>query len=482
MKLSQTTIRGILWNFTELLLRRGVAAITTLLLAHFLLPEDFGLISMAALFMSAAIGLMDSGLREALIRRKYLSARLLKIATLASLTTGSLVYLLLFIASPLIANFYQDPRLTTLIRVGGGQILFGAIQIVPVAYLQQRLDFKSLMKISFPSAVISSAVALGMAFAGFGVWALIAQTLIASAIVAIWLWTSIGIRFGKGLKFRLLVPLYCFGYKLFLSGLIAVVVRNSVPGMIGKYLGPVYAGYYYLVDKIMEVLMGQLVYSVQNVTYSAFSKIGHQNELLRDAYRKTIRVMVFVISPLLAIGAGMSDLLFRIFLSESWWPAENIFRWLCLTYMFYPVHALNLNILKVRGRSDLFLGLEIVKAVISLSVLWFALSFGLEVVLWSQIVVSILCYIPNVKYSKPLIGYSVSAQLYDVLPYFGCALVAGFFSERICVYFFEFKSVFVLIFGSAASIFVYIFLVKAFNLEALSLLMRALQPYRRIYR
>jgi len=394
------------------------------------------------------------------------------------LAAGLGAYILLFIASPLIATFYHDPRLNTLVRVGGLQILLGAIQIVPIAYLQQRLDFKSLMRISFPSALISSGVALGMAWVGFGVWALIAQTLVGSAITAIWLWVSSGIRFSNGLYFRLLAPLYNFGFKLFLSGLIAVVVRNSVPGLIGRFLGPVFAGYYYFVDKIMEVVMGQLVYSVQNVTYSAFSKIGQQNDVLRDAYRKTIQIMVFIVSPLLAMGVGMADLLFKTFLSDSWWPAANIFRWLCVAYMLYPMHALNLNILKVRGRSDLFLRLEIVKAVISLSILWIALPYGLEAVLGSQVVVSVLCYILNVRYSKPLIGYSVGAQLFDVLPYFGCALIGGFFSAQIADLLIDYPGIVVVFLGGSFSVSIYILLVWILNLEALSLLNRTLRSCR----
>jgi O-antigen/teichoic acid export membrane protein len=478
MSLGQTTIRGVAWNFAELLLRRGIAAATTLVLAYFLSPADFGLISMSALFLAVAAGLMDSGLREGLIRRRYLSARLLNAAMVASIGLGGCAYLLLFLAAPWVAQFYAEPRLLLVIRVGGLAILFNALQMVPIARLQQALDFKSLMQAAFPATLISSLLALAMAWAEYGVWALIVQNLVATALMTILLWRVAGRPLTGRVDFRLLLSIYRFGYKLFLSSLIALAVRNSIPGMLGKFLGATTAGHYYFVDKIMEMIMGQLVYSIQNVTYPAFSKISTESELLLEAYRKVIKVMIFVISPLLMIGAALAEPLFQTFFSRDWLPAADCFRGLCVVYLLYPMHALNLNILKVKGRTDLFFWLEVFKAMIALTVLWFALPYGLEGVLLGQIFVSIICYLPNAIYSKPLIAYSVGAQFMDVFPYFACSAAAGGVAVCMDRALSGQPGWFVLLLGTSFSAGVYLLLCWLLRLQALSLMLLALRIFR----
>lgn len=481
MSLAQVTLRGVAWNFTELLLRRGIAAATTLVLALFLSPADFGLISMSALFLTVASGLMDSGLREGLVRRRYLSTRLLNAATVASISLGGVAYFLLFFSAPWISQFYSEPRLLLVIRIGGLSILFNALQLVPIARLQQTLNFKSLIGASFPATLLSSFIALVMAWAEAGVWALIVQNLVANALMTMLLWRfsgNPGCRSVGGVNIRQILPLYRFGYKLFLSNLISLSVRNATPGMLGKFIGATAAGYYYFVDKIIEMVMGQLVYSIQNVTYSAFSKISSENQALLEGYRKVIVIMVFLISPILMIGAGLAEPLFQTFFSRDWWPAADSFRWLCVAYLFYPMHALNLNILKVKGRSDLFLLLEAVKAAIALSVLWLALPHGLKGVLLGQVIVSIICYLPNAFYSKPLIGYSVAAQFMDTFPYFACSAAAGGVAVYLAGILVERPAWFVVLTGASIAVFVYLILCKLLKLNALPLLLHTFHRFR----
>ncbi|MFN4326273.1 MAG: lipopolysaccharide biosynthesis protein [Azonexus sp.] len=467
MSLAHSTLRGVLWNFSELLLRRGVTAFTTVLLAAFLAPSDFGLISMSALFVLFAVGVIDSGLREAMIRRKHLSARLLKSSMVATLVLSLIVYMVLFFSAPLLSEFYNEHRLTALIRVGGVQILISALQMPPVAKLQQQLDFKSLMKSSFPAALISSFVALTLAWIGCGVWALVAQSLISSTITTIGVWHFSRVRVACRTNLKLLVPLYRFGYQLFLSGLIALSVRNSVPALLGRFVGATTAGYYYFVDKILEVVMGQLVYSVQNVTYPAFSKIDQARGDLREGYRKVIQVTVFIVSPVLCISAGLSKELFQLFFSSEWWPAAECFQWLSLAYLMYPLHAINLNILKVKGRSDLFFRLEIIKAIIAVSVLFFTIRYGLIEVLIGQVVVSVFCYLPNVFFTEPLIKYSFRDQLIDVFPYFVFSMISGLVATFLASTMSSMHlviEVFISIFGA---LFCYLGLAKIAKLKAL---------------
>lgn len=425
MSLGLSVLRGGLWNFLEQFLKRGITAASALILSYFLAPEEFGLISMLSLFLALAGGLMDAGLRDALLRRRHLSTRLLDTAFWSALALGLFAYALLWLCAPLVADFYAQPRLSSLIRVIGLTVIFNALQIAPAARLANALDFKAFIAASFPASIISSLFAIALASLDFGAWSLVAQMLSASLITAALLWRRAGWPLSPRLDFKPLQILYGFGYKLFLSNLIAIVVRNAAPAVIGKFLGAVLAGYYYFVDKIMEVVMGQLVYSIQNVSYPALARISASDGQLKNAYRKLVEITVFVVSPCLAIAAGIADPLFAFIFPERWQPAVSCFRWLCAVYLMYPLHAINLNILKVKGRSDIFLQLEIVKAAIALAMLFVSVRYGLIALLAGQLLTSLLCYIPNSYYSRRLIDYPVQEQMRDVLPYFLTAALSG---------------------------------------------------------
>lgn len=479
MSLANSTVRGIIWNFSDMLLRRGLVAATTLVLSYFLSPADFGLVAMLSLFLVVFGGLMDAGLKEALIRRRRISIRLLNTALWASLVLGCGAYTFLFCVAPWVALFYNEPLLVDLLRTAGLVIIFNALQTVPAARLTQALDFRALMRISLPASGFSSLLALLLAYFGVGVWALIVQILASAAMSMILTWRVAGWRPKWQVDYRPLLALYHFGYKLFLCNLIAMIIRNAVPSMLGKFIGVTFAGYYYFVDKIMEMIMGQLVYSVQNVTYPSFSKISKDKERLREAYRKSIEIMVFLVSPMLMIGAGLADSLFELFFSKIWWPAAETFYWLCFAYLLYPMHALNLNIIKVLGRSDLFLWLGLVYGGISLSVLWVALPWGFKAVLFGQVCISLLSFIPNTMYSNRLIGYSAFDQFRDVFLYYVCAAIGGGVASAIASALAGGAAILVVLIGGALGMLVYLFLCQMLKLRAWKLILLAFIDFRR---
>ncbi|UCV24219.1 lipopolysaccharide biosynthesis protein [Ferribacterium limneticum] len=470
MSLANSTVRGVIWNFSDMLLRRGLVAATTLVLSYFLSPADFGLVAMMSVFLVVLGGLMDSGLKEALIRRKRLSIRLLNTTLWASLWLGCLAYALLFCVAPWAALFYNEPSLVNLLRIAGLVIIFNALQTAPAARLTQALDFRALMRISLPASGFSCLLALLLAYLGAGVWALIVQTLAAAAMSTILTWKVAGWRPRLQVDFKPLVALFRFGYKLFLSNLVALTVRNAAPSMLGKFLGPTYAGYYYFVDKIMEMIMGQLVYSVQNVTYPSFSKISRETVRLREAYRKAIEIMVFLVSPLLMIGAGLAEPLFEVFFSPRWLPAAGSFMWLCFAYLLYPMHAINLNIIKVVGRSDIFLWLELLKAAIALSVLWITLPWGMEAVLLGQVCTSLICFLPNAMYSKPLIGYSAFDQIKDVFLYYACAAIGGGVAHVIANSLVGYAAILIVMISGVVGVLAYLLSCRVLKLRAWQLI------------
>ncbi len=313
MTLTNRTKIGVLWNFAEQMARRGITVFVTLVLAYFLAPEDFGLLAMMALFIALATGLMDSGVKEALIRLPVATESDLSTAFYMNIGLGLLAYAILFFTAPLIASFYEEQRLVDLLRVAGLVVLINAFQGVQVAIFSRELNFKAQLQASVPAALVSGISAVLLAYFDFGAWALIAQIVISALVMTALLWVQSSWRPNLNISKASFVHLYSFGYKLFISMMLAIFAKNIITLAVAKSFSATVAGLYYLVDKIMDILMAQLVYAVQNVTFPALASIQDDDVRLKEAYRKVIKVVTFIVFPVLLFGAALADPLFKTF-------------------------------------------------------------------------------------------------------------------------------------------------------------------------
>lgn len=420
--LAHKTIAGVLWSFAQQLAVKGISVAVTLLLAHFLAPEDFGLVAMMAVFLNIASSLMDSGLAQALIRKAEAMQEDLNTAFFANLALGFCAYVLLFIVSPAIANFYDEPRLIVLVRVAALAVIIDSFKIVQFTVLSRQLNFRAQFRATLPASLISANVAIVMAYLGYGVWALIVQMLVSAFFVTFFLWIQGLWRPSLALSASSFKEMYRFGYKMFLSGLLDTVFKNIYVIVIAKLFSTTSAGLYFFADRIRELVIYQIVSSIQKVTYPALATLESDNEKLKDGYRKVISVSTFILFPIILFMAALAEPLFRLFLPEKWWPALIYLQLMCMAGLLIPVHAINLNIVKVKGRSDLFLLLEVIKKTILTAILMISFRYGIIGILIGQIISSVLAYLPNSFYSKRLIDYSVKEQLTDFVP---CLILTG---------------------------------------------------------
>lgn len=416
MSLTQKTTIGIIWNFAELLSKRGIGIVVTLLLARFLTPEDYGLVAMVAVFLAIANSLMDLGFNQALIRKKEANNADFSTAFYANLALGALSYLILFFSAPFIATFYEEPRLTVIVRVIGIVILINAFQVVQSAILNRNLNFKAQLKAAVPATFISGLCAIIMAYAGFGVWALIAQTIISSLVVTVVLWSMDIWRPSFVFNKKSLNDMFGFGSKLFLSGLLNTVFMNIYVVVIAKLFTATIAGHYFFANKIKDLVLNQLVNSIQTVTYPALATLQDDDIRLKNGYRKVIQVTTFSLFPVMMIMAALAEPLFTVLLNDQWLPAVPYLQLMCISGLMYPLHSINLNILKVKGRSDLFLYLEVIKKIIITIFLVISIQFGVIGILIGQIISSVLSYLPNSYYSGHLINYPAKEQIRDFFP------------------------------------------------------------------
>lgn len=424
--LKYKTMSALLWNFTELMLRRSVSTFTTLVLAWFLRPEDFGLLAMMTVFLAFSDVLVDAGLSQALIRKESITQRELSTAFFTNISIAALTYLLLFFYAPYIALFYEQPALESLIRVAGVAIIFNALIVVQQATLSRALKFKLQLQVTLPAAFLSGVIAISSAYSGLGVWALIIQVVSQSFLTSLLYWRlrlwSPSLEFGRN-EFR---ELFSFSGYLLLAQMTNVPFKNMYVIVIAKVYASAIAGLYYFAEKIRDLILNQLVNAVERVTYPSLSQLQSDNRKLKQGYRQVISVTTFLVFPVLIFLAALVNNVFTLLLPTSWLASAPYLQLMCMASLMYPLHAINLNILKVKGRSDLVFYLGLVKRTTAVLIFLITYQHGINAIIFGQIINSLLSYIPNSYYSRRLIDYTVMEQIADFMPAMLLAGVVGF--------------------------------------------------------
>lgn len=469
MSLTAKTTTGILWNFGQQLAVRGISIIITLLLARFLVPEDFGLIAMMSIFLALGNSLMQSGFREALIRLEKVTQEDYATAFYANLLLGLISYCSLFIAAPFIATFYENPRLVELIRVASLAVIITSFQVVQIASLSRKLNFRAQLKANLPAGVISGIVAVYLAYIGCGVWALVGQTLLSALIYTVLLWKVEGWRPTLQFSWSSIKEMYGFGYKLFLSGILDIIFQNLYVLVIAKIFSAYTAGLYFFANKMKELIIQQLVSSIQSVTYPALASLQNDDLRLKQGYKKIVILMTMILFPGALFTAVLAEPIFQLILPEKWFPAVSFFQLLCIASLMMPLHSINLNILKVKGRSDLFLYLEIIKKSINGLVLFGTYKYGIHIIIFGQIATSFVNYIPNSYFSSKMLGYGIKEQITDFLPLLIITLVVSLFGRTI-LSLLNGSVIYIIFTVSITMIILYLFFIFLFQRSSFNLL------------
>ena len=425
MSLKKKTFSGILWTMGDTFFVRALTFVAMILLARWLGPTEFGLVGMIAVFIALGKSLTDSGMTNSLIRTKEPDETDFSTVFFVNLAMSLMVYGLVYIAAPIIAQFFSQPILIKVIRLYCLIFLLIAFSAVQLAMLTKEMQFNKITKINFPSTAIGVTVGLYLGYYGYGVWSIVWMYLITEAVRSILLWVYSNWKpkfvFSKA-KFKLH---YKFGYKLMLSGLLDTIFKNIYNILIGRFFTAQTLGYYERSKQFSEYPSSTLTQVLGKVTYPMLSEIQDDPGRLENVYKKLIRISFFIIAPLMLGAAAIARPLFLLVLGEEWLPAVPFFQILCLAMMLYPIHAFNINILKVYGRSDLFLKLEIIKkSIITITVI-IAFQFGVLGLVWSSVFTSFAALGVNMFYSSKLIHYPVPEQIKDLSLTFILSVVMG---------------------------------------------------------
>lgn len=424
--LRSNAIKGAFWTIIDKSSRQIIQFVIGIILARVLAPGDYGILGMIGIFIAIAHTFTDSGLTSALIQKKDCSDADFSTIFYFNLAVALIFYAVIFACAPLIADFYEQPILKGVTRVVALQLIITGLTAVQGTRLTKDLRFKEQSVISIISMLVSGIIGLAMAFSGWGVWTLVFQTLIAQVVSSGCIWYISKWKPKLVFSKESFSQLWRFGSKILGSSLINTIYGNIYTLIIGKSFSPAQVGYYNRGNQYALLPVQTVQDMAISVNYPILAKMQEDNAHLLKAYKKLMSVPLYVLYPLLTGLAVIAPHLIPLMIGEKWLPCVPILQILCFGYMFSPLTHLNLNLLYVKGRTDLVLKLELMKKPIAFLILFVSIPFGLTWMIIGRALYEFVAFSFNCYYTGKILGYGELKQLKVLMPIFiNCAIMAA---------------------------------------------------------
>lgn len=472
-----TTITNFIWRFAERCGAQLVSFIVSIVLARLLAPEDYGVIALVTVFTTILQVFIDSGLGTALIQKKDADDLDFSSVFYFNLIVCLALYGAMFFAAPLIAKFYNNPIYVPLVRVLSLTLIISGVKGIQQSYVSRHMIFKRFFFSTLGGTLVSAFAGITLAYAGFGVWALVAQYLCNAAIDTTILWITVPWRPKFIFSWNRLKSLLSYGWKLLVSSLLDTGYNNLRSLLIGKIYSSSDLAYYNQGDKFPNVIVNNINISIDSVLLPTMSNVQDNHITVKHMTRRAIMTSIYIMAPLMMGLAFCAEPVVRLVLTDKWLPCVPYLRIFCITYMFWPIHTANLNAIKAMGRSDLFLRLEIVKKIVGMILLLVTMRISVMAMACSMIVSSISSQIINSYPNWKLLRYNYLEQLRDIIPSILLAVGMG-----ICVSFIP-----LLALGNLATLLLqilvggvlYIIGSALFRLEAFEYLLQMIRSFRK---
>ena len=422
---NNSILKNFIWRFAERCGAQLVTFIVSIVLARILAPEDYGQIALITVFTTIMQVFVDSGLGTALIQKKDADALDFSSVFYFNFVVCLVLYAIMFMAAPIIANFYKDVSLTPIIRVISLTIVISGVKGIQQSYVSRNMLFKRFFYATLGGTVFSAFLGIGLAYAGFGVWAIVAQQLSNTAIDTLILWLTVKWRPKKMFSWKRLKGLLSFGWKMLASALLDTLYGNIRSLIIGKLYSSADLAYYNQGDKFPSVIANNINTSIDSVLLPTMAGVQDDASRVKSMTRRAIKTSTYIMAPLMMGLAFCAEPIVRLVLTDKWLPCVPFLRIFCITYMFYPIHTANLNAIKAMGRSDLFLELEIAKKIVGMTLLLSTMWFGVMAMAYSLLVSSVTSQIINSWPNRKLLNYRYWDQLKDILPSITIAILMG---------------------------------------------------------
>ena len=423
--LKHKTVHGVIWSSVERFANGAIMFLLGLLLARQLSPTDYGTMAMTGIFFAILSPFVDVGMGAGLIRKIDRTESDTSTVFYFNVVMGLLVTLILFLIAPLIARFFDNPMLSPIVRVISTTVFIGSLGGVQSLLLSAQIDFKSQAKITLSTNISSGLIGLWAAYNGFGVWSLVVQQMVGAVLRTILLWIIVKWRPTMPFSRESFIELFTYGWKFLASGLLDILYGNIYTLVVGKLFKASNLGDYSRANQTAQFPSSTFTGIIQRVTFPVLSHIQHDDVRLAESYRKLLRMSAFIIFPSMVGLSVLAQPFIMTVLTAKWSGAIPLLQIICFAMMWYPIHAINLNLLTVKGRSDLFLRLEIIKKIMGVSILCITVPMGLIAICWGQIVFSLLALIINTHYTGKLIGLGFYSQIKDLMPTLLASLSMG---------------------------------------------------------
>lgn len=452
------TIRSVKWNGIEKFAGQGIQFLVTLIIARMLSPSDYGMIGLLTIFITISQTFIDSGFNTALLRTKSPNEKDYCTVFYFNILIACIVYAILFLTAPVISTFFKQELLVQVLRVYSISLIINSLMAVQVVRLQIRLDFKTLAKLRIIAVLLSGFVGIAMAYFGYEVWALVGQNLASSIISVAFISLTCKWYPRYGFYMESFKRLGAFGSRILAAGLLDSIYKNLTKFAIGKFYTSSDLGSYERGAQFADLPNRSINSVFSTVTFPILAKIQEDEKHLIYVYRKYIQISSIIIFIISGILCALAKPIILFTLTEKWESAIIFLHIFAITCMFDHLNSINLNLLKVKGRSDLFLRLEIIKKTISLSILFCAVPFGVIVICLSKLVYNQIAVFCNTYYTGKLFDYGYTAQFKDFLPYFFKTIISCIPAYLLTLT--NLHHLIVIVLGSCISISIYILLLR----------------------
>lgn len=406
---------GVVWKFAERLFSQGVSFVVSVILARLLAPEDYGIVAIVMVFIEIANVFVISGLNTALIQKKNINETEISTIFYCGVILSVLLYIVMFFAAPFIASAYNNPLITSVIRVFALRIPISSIQQVPSALISRNLDFKKFFFSTMVGVVVSAAVGIIMALKGFGVWSLVAQNLVAAVLDAIIL--SIVSKWipKRAFSWREATPLISYGWKIMASDFIGTVFNNLNSMIIGLRYNSADLAYYTKGKTLPQMFRNNIYTTLISVLFPAMSKVGDDLQQVKFVARRSVRTLAYIIFPMMVGMICVSEDLVIALYTEKWLLMVPFISIICIECIISIIPTIVLQTLKATGYSGIVLKMEFIKKPIFLISILIAINFGVEAVAWTLPINSLIDLALNNIFSAKITRYSFIEQLKDII-------------------------------------------------------------------
>lgn len=475
MRNNKIVFSSFFWRFLERTGAQGVTFFVSIVLARLLDPSVYGVVALVTVFTTIMQVFVDSGMGNALIQKKDSDDLDYSSVFYFNLTVCVALYVLMFLAAPHIAAFYEIPELTSLVRVMSLTLIISGVKNIQQAYVSRHMLFRKFFFATLGGTIGAAMIGIWMAWKGYGVWALVVQNLFNTLVDTTILWITVKWRPKLMFSFQRLKALFSYGWKLLLSALLDTGYRDLRQLIIGKLYTSSDLAFYNRGSQFPKLIVTNINTSIDSVLLPTMSAEQDNRSRVRDMTRRAIKTSSYLMMPMMMGLAVCAEPVVRLILTEKWLPSVFFLRVFCFSYAFYPIHTANLNAIKAMGRSDLFLKLEIVKKVIGLTVMVLTMFIGVKAMALSSIFVSIVSQVINSWPNRKLMNYHYGDQLRDMLPQIGLSCLMG--ATVYCVTFLRLNDCLTLFLQIPLGAIIYIAGSMLFHIESFEYVLKIVRSY-----